>query len=209
VTIQRPRLFLLTRQGEVLSPQQVSGLESLVVPPLAALLGALRCRGSSSSSCSIKFGARLSTALSTAAEAEADWAAGSSSSRRGRSKQQHASEAGVLQAVLAQQQAAARRQYMLLLTGSKVRVEGGGLAGCGGATALVPVSSAGSSTTGHLTGSLVSPPPLWQAVVIHVVLHASADQAVQLAAYAQALHLQAALEHSKVRVWGCARWGFY
>jgi hypothetical protein len=97
-------LLLLSTQEKVYSPQQMSGLESLLVPPLAALHD--WCRGGS---CGVTFGARLTTALAAAADQAGSQAQADSSGQE-------------LQQLLAQQPPASSRQYILAVTGSKRRV---------------------------------------------------------------------------------------
>jgi hypothetical protein len=91
-------------QEKVLTPKQVSGLESLLAPPLAA---AWQCLTGRRQHCPIAFGAQLSSALRRAAAA--DWA-GQGSCSAGRQGQ-------LLQKALQEQKAAADRQYLLLVTG--------------------------------------------------------------------------------------------
>lgn len=99
--------FVLSLQEKVYSPQQMSGLESLLVPPLAALRD--WCRGSSSG---VTFGARLTAALSATAAAN----------RQPGSQAQPDSFGRELQQLLAQQPPASSRQYLLAITGSNQRV---------------------------------------------------------------------------------------
>jgi hypothetical protein len=100
-------------QEKVLSPKQMSGLESLLVPPLAAAWQ--RITGSRQHT-PILFGAQLSGALQRAAAA----AAASSSSGQGSCPAgQHGQ---LLQQALQQQMAAADKQYLLLVTSRKSRV---------------------------------------------------------------------------------------
>lgn len=100
-------LICVSLQEKVYIPQQMSGLESLLVPPLAALRD--WCRGSS---CGVTFGARLTTALAATAAA-ADQPG---------SQAQPDSFGQELQQLLAQQPPASSRQYLLAVTGSKQRV---------------------------------------------------------------------------------------
>lgn len=104
-------LFCLALQEKVLTPLQVSGLESLLVPPLAAAWQAVT---SSQQHAPIAFGAQLSAALRRAAAA-AEAAAG----RVGRGTCPAGQQGLLLQQALQQQKAAADRQYLLLLTGKK------------------------------------------------------------------------------------------
>lgn len=105
-------------QEKVYSPQQMSGLESLMVPPVQALWDL--CTGQHS--CSIVLGARLSAGL----EASAAAAAGSSQQARGGGGggQQCASAGQQLEQLLKQQPAASSRQYMLCVTGGNRRKVG-------------------------------------------------------------------------------------
>ncbi|WIA28880.1 hypothetical protein OEZ86_011404 [Tetradesmus obliquus] len=114
-SVNEPRLKLLLQhyqdKEKVLTPLQVSGLESLLVPPLAAAWQAVT---SSQQHALIAFGAQLSAALRRAAAA-AEAAAG----RVGRGTCPAGQQGLLLQQALQQQKAAADRQYLLLLTGKK------------------------------------------------------------------------------------------
>jgi hypothetical protein len=114
-------------QEKVYSPQQMSGLESLMVPPLAA--AADWCRNSSSSC--VLFGARLTTALhAAAAAASAAGAAGAPAAAAAAGPGQPGAQAcppgglqgSQLQQVMGQQSPASSRHYMLFVTGSRRKV---------------------------------------------------------------------------------------
>jgi hypothetical protein len=97
-------------QEKVLSPKQMSGLESLLVPPLAAAWQ--RITGSRQHA-PILFGAQLSGALQRAAAAASSSGQGSC----------HAGQHGqLLQQAMQQQTAAADKQYLLLVTSRRDRV---------------------------------------------------------------------------------------
>ncbi|KAF6259262.1 vitamin B6 photo-protection and homoeostasis-domain-containing protein [Scenedesmus sp. NREL 46B-D3] len=115
-SVNEPRLRLLLQhyqdKEKLLTPQQVSGLESLLVPPLAAAW--LRATGSQQHA-PLVFGAQLSAALRRAAAAAAAAAAGGGASCSWPAGQQ----GQLLQHALHQQRAAADKQYLLLVTGRK------------------------------------------------------------------------------------------
>lgn len=99
----------LPRQEKVYSPEQMSGLESLMVPPLAAV------RDYVNGNCPVTFGARITTAMAAAAPAPPD---SSSSSKR----KEQGLQAGQLQQLLGQQPPASNRHYMLFVTGRRRQV---------------------------------------------------------------------------------------
>jgi len=112
-------LLLLHLQEKVFTPQQMSGLESLMVPPIAALSEWIQGKG-----CRVVFGARLSDALTahTAAAAVATQAAGSSHSRQ---QSQQAVLGQALQELLVQQPPGSSRHYLLMVTGGRRKVREG------------------------------------------------------------------------------------
>ena len=97
-------LELMLLQEKVFSPQQMSGLESLMVPPVAALSDWVRGH-----SCGITFGAHLSHCL----------AACSSASTGGGASKQGLSKGQALQQLLVQQADATRHLYLLCVVGSR------------------------------------------------------------------------------------------
>lgn len=117
----------------MLAPQQVSGLESLLVPPLAA---AKEWVTGTQSHAPIRFGAQLTAALERAAAGSSGSATGVQTEQRGR----------ILQQALQQHtqggthKAAAAKQYLVLVTGSGRKVQHYLVAGV--SSAFIPLSAA-------------------------------------------------------------------
>jgi hypothetical protein len=101
-------------QEKFLTPKQVSGLESLLVPPLAATWQRLT---GSQQHAPILFGTQLSAALQRAAAAAGRDGPGSYPAGQGLLLQQ-----ALQQQALQQQKSAADKQYLLLLTGKRQKV---------------------------------------------------------------------------------------
>jgi hypothetical protein len=96
-------------QEKVLTPHQVSQLESLLVPPLAAATEGITGHRQTS----VTFGDRLMTVLGKSA------AAGAGATGR---KQQRLTASQVLELLCKQQQCAADKQYIIAVTGSRRKV---------------------------------------------------------------------------------------